>query len=193
MSWMFFLFGLASLTGQILLLREILVIFHGTEISLGIFFGSWLLGIGLGAALGARLMRRHGGSADGLFAHSLVGLGLSLLFQIVLIRFGPWLWGASPAEMTPLHGVLAAVPAGTFTTSFLTGFLFPIGCRCLGGAGGRSIGRLYAFEGLGGLLGGIAFTFVFARFLEPLHTAAILRSEERRVGKECRSRWSPYH
>ena len=27
------------------------------------------------------------------------------------------------------------------------------------------------------------------------HTGAVLyvRSEERRVGKECRSRWSPYH
>ena len=24
-------------------------------------------------------------------------------------------------------------------------------------------------------------------------TAATTRSEERRVGKECRSRWSPYH
>ena len=24
-------------------------------------------------------------------------------------------------------------------------------------------------------------------------TAAMYRSEERRVGKECRSRWSPYH
>ena len=24
-------------------------------------------------------------------------------------------------------------------------------------------------------------------------TARIVRSEERRVGKECRSRWSPYH
>ena len=24
-------------------------------------------------------------------------------------------------------------------------------------------------------------------------TFALLRSEERRVGKECRSRWSPYH
>ena len=24
-------------------------------------------------------------------------------------------------------------------------------------------------------------------------TQADLRSEERRVGKECRSRWSPYH
>ena len=29
---------------------------------------------------------------------------------------------------------------------------------------------------------------------EPAHTAAgLTRSEERRVGKECRSRWSPYH
>ena len=25
------------------------------------------------------------------------------------------------------------------------------------------------------------------------HSHAVLRSEERRVGKECRSRWSPYH
>src|SRR5256886_11192907 len=26
-----------------------------------------------------------------------------------------------------------------------------------------------------------------------IHAAARARSEERRVGKECRSRWSPYH
>src|SRR3712207_7229434 len=27
----------------------------------------------------------------------------------------------------------------------------------------------------------------------PIFLAAAVRSEERRVGKECRSRWSPYH
>src|SRR2546426_9758481 len=27
----------------------------------------------------------------------------------------------------------------------------------------------------------------------PLNRLLIIRSEERRVGKECRSRWSPYH
>ena len=27
----------------------------------------------------------------------------------------------------------------------------------------------------------------------PIPWLALLRSEERRVGKECRSRWSPYH
>ena len=26
-----------------------------------------------------------------------------------------------------------------------------------------------------------------------LNPLEVLRSEERRVGKECRSRWSPYH
>src|SRR2546422_8123356 len=29
--------------------------------------------------------------------------------------------------------------------------------------------------------------------VEPLHVRRTPRSEERRVGKECRSRWSPYH
>ena len=28
---------------------------------------------------------------------------------------------------------------------------------------------------------------------QPALSQAIHRSEERRVGKECRSRWSPYH
>ncbi len=32
----------------------------------------------------------------------------------------------------------------------------------------------------------------FIRTTDDYHMAAV-RSEERRVGKECRSRWSPYH
>ena len=40
------------------------------------------------------------------------------------------------------------------------------------------------------------FTQSFKLALKSLKTSkmrAFLRSEERRVGKECRSRWSPYH
>src|SRR3712207_8976901 len=36
-------------------------------------------------------------------------------------------------------------------------------------------------------------TAVSPTFEEIGKLAAIARSEERRVGKECRSRWSPYH
>ena len=35
--------------------------------------------------------------------------------------------------------------------------------------------------------------FDFIVFVNGKFQKAVLRSEERRVGKECRSRWSPYH
>ena len=43
-----------------------------------------------------------------------------------------------------------------------------------------------------------SFSVLFAGYKGDIHyyvesTSAIDRSEERRVGKECRSRWSPYH
>ena len=34
---------------------------------------------------------------------------------------------------------------------------------------------------------------MFNKDLEELKNKDLERSEERRVGKECRSRWSPYH
>ena len=38
---------------------------------------------------------------------------------------------------------------------------------------------------------------VYKKYLYPIYSLwimiIIMRSEERRVGKECRSRWSPYH
>ena len=48
------------------------------------------------------------------------------------------------------------------------------------------------------LLALLVFAFVFQVFAFAPHAAAAeidiySRSEERRVGKECRSRWSPYH
>ncbi len=174
MAWMFLLFGLTSLTGQILLLREVLVIFHGTELSLGIFFATWLTGIGIGASVGARIAKSRRGDCLRLFLHSLSALGFSLPLQIILIRFAPRIFGVSPAELAPLHGILAVVPVATFSTSFLTGFLFPLGCQAIERTGGRIIGRMYAVEASGGLVGGLLFTFVLARRLTPLHTAAAL-------------------
>ena len=40
-------------------------------------------------------------------------------------------------------------------------------------------------------LGLISYSLGWAAFLLPYQITT--RSEERRVGKECRSRWSPYH
>ena len=63
---------------------------------------------------------------------------------------------------------------------------------------------LIVFTGLSGSgKSSLAFDTIFAegqrRYVESLSAYArqflgqMVRSEERRVGKECRSRWSPYH
>jgi spermidine synthase len=177
---MFFLFGLGSLVGQIVLLREILVIFHGTEISIGVFYGGWLAGIALGAAVGAWLAKRRTEDLTDLFLYSLIGLGFSILVQIIIVRQVPAIFGAAPAELAPLQGIVAAVPAGTLISAFLTGFLFPVGCRSVIGADDRVIAHLYVFEALGSLAGGLVLTFLLLRVLEPLRitalTAAIIGS-----------------
>src|SRR5256885_17040131 len=46
----------------------------------------------------------------------------------------------------------------------------------------------------GGLSGGTMDRPALQGLLEDIKTGRVdVRSEERRVGKECRSRWSPYH
>src|SRR2546425_8032363 len=51
-----------------------------------------------------------------------------------------------------------------------------------------------ALGAIGGLLLYLRFGFVYAGVIAIACAAMIpFRSEERRVGKECRSRWSPYH
>ena len=49
------------------------------------------------------------------------------------------------------------------------------------------MGRLVYYDNVENL------SVVLPRAMELVDFAYLLRSEERRVGKECRSRWSPYH
>ena len=43
------------------------------------------------------------------------------------------------------------------------------------------------------LIAGFAIPVFLSQLFQQLYNTADSRSEERRVGKECRSRWSPYH
>src|ERR1043166_107088 len=116
--------------------------------------------------------------------------------------------------------VLAGLSAGAdltllrlLTTNDFHGALEP---RVYGWSGGRPIGGAAALKSIldsaaarcrcaslrldagDEMQGTLASNLVFGRSsIEVLSAlgidAAALRSEERRVGKECRSRWSPYH
>ena len=62
-----------------------------------------------------------------------------------------------------------------------------VGAKASSGLGGKLWGGLKKTAvGAGVAIGGVLAGSVAKGFQR-------LRSEERRVGKECRSRWSPYH
>ena len=44
-----------------------------------------------------------------------------------------------------------------------------------------------------GLIVLVGYLLLGRKWYDALAGFIVLRSEERRVGKECRSRWSPYH
>ena len=65
MNWpaVLLLMGFTATTAQVLLMRELLVVFYGNEISLGLFLASWLLWTALGSFLCGpirmRMLRPH--------------------------------------------------------------------------------------------------------------------------------------
>src|SRR3989441_8040791 len=86
------------------------------------------------------------------------------------------------AEGVRVHQAPGTTPGAVGTTLVYEGRTYVL----VGTAGIRRKGR--GFEPPGKL--GVVMA---PRSLGRCHVALVVRSEERRVGKECRSRWSPYH
>src|SRR2546430_8609117 len=62
-----------------------------------------------------------------------------------------------------------------------------------GDLGGETLETLYLGGGTPSLLPPDAISALLTSLLDVFRATSSSRSEERRVGKECRSRWSPYH
>ncbi len=169
----FFAFGCAAALGQVLLLREFLVTFHGTEICVGAFYGSWFLWIALGAWWGPRLLARFLTDESSYLALHLA-LPVAVLVEIVLLRSLRSLLGVDPETLLPLETLLLSSMLLTAPAGAVIGALFPITGRLLSGAGRDPISLGYAWESAGSLAGGVAFTYLLATRFDPLVTLAAM-------------------
>ena len=57
LTFPFLTFGFTSVMAQIILMRELVILFYGNELSLGTMLGVWLLWTAVGSALLPRLFR----------------------------------------------------------------------------------------------------------------------------------------
>ena len=124
-----------------------------------------------------------------------------ILYDIISKGIGVISWEfltAMPRKGMTEGGIFPAI-VGTFFVTIITAILsIPLGMGCAiylnEYAGDTKFTRLIRISirnlsGVPSIVYGLFGVVIFVQLLK-LGTS---RSEERRVGKECRSRWSPYH
>lgn len=155
--------GFTSTLGQILMVRELLVLFYGNELSTGLIFAAWLAWTAVGSGAGSRLADRIS-PKPALLAIPLAGLALLLPASILLVRAGRPLWGVGAGEILPPLKMLFISFAATGPFCALSGFLFAfcwsVHARSTPTPPGRTVG-IYLGEALGAAASGVLFYFVF--------------------------------
>jgi predicted membrane-bound spermidine synthase len=150
-----FLLGVATVVAQAILLREAMAAMGGSELAWGTVMALWLLGMGLGARIGA-----NAGSPR--LAHILPTLVLVASGTgVVLFRAAPALIGTASGESITTASAIWLWVAAVLPAAFAGGLAFPILASSLGSSGG---GRAYAIEAAGALVGGAVLSVTLMAF-----------------------------
>ncbi len=162
------------------MMRELLVVFYGNELSTAVMLASWLVWTSVGSAILGR-------GADSIKmkqrAFALVQLALAVLLpaSVMMVRSSKLLWGIPVGEVagpTKMLGISFTVLA---PFCLLSGLLFALGCALHGeitGSRERSAGAVYMTEATGSAAGGLVFAALLIHRLDHLQccllTSALL-------------------
>jgi len=151
------------------LLRELLVAFHGNELSLGVILAGWLLW----GSLGSWLI----GSRVGRFRHRVLVLAVLLTLGSLLLpatvfasAYVKRAIGASPVETIGFFEFSPAVLVLLAPLCFVLGSLFATGAQILDelAPACNEVSRAYLLESAGAGAGGLAVSLLVLPRLEPL-------------------------
>jgi len=168
--------GVGGIIGQLLLLRELLVVFYGNELTLGVILGSWLLAEAAGAYLAGCIKTKWLTTAQ-IFL--LLLLGFAVLLPLVLF-FSPgmiyFLYDVFPGEAVGIFPIFLTTMVLLAPLSSVHGAMFPLSCRLFKNHSTKQtpIGSIYLYETLGTLLGGFLFTIILAENFLPMELSFIL-------------------
>ncbi|MFC1856824.1 hypothetical protein ACFL9U_02220 [Thermodesulfobacteriota bacterium] len=167
--------GFAVTIAQILMLRELLVLFFGNEISTGIIFAAWLIWTALGSGFAARWALRFT-PRETILGLILTTLALILPLVVLFIRAARIFWSIPAGEILTIGNMLSISFTATGLFCPFAGALFGLcwASQRQGNQRGQPL-VIYLGEALGATLGGLVFYFVFLPNLRAL-TAALITS-----------------
>ncbi|MFI5110981.1 MAG: hypothetical protein ACHP78_19335 [Terriglobales bacterium] len=171
------LIGFSAVIGQIVLMRELIVVFNGNEISLGIMFATWLFWTAAGSSLSSRfaLGRNH---ARRVVATLECLLGVSLLPTIWALRASRTLFQTVPGELVGPVPMLLTSLACLSLFCVVAGSLFVVATRmyeqeCAVSAR-VATSSAYLLEAAGSAFGGILASIVLLHFLGSFQIAIVV-------------------
>jgi spermidine synthase len=171
------LIGFSAVIAQIVLMRELIVVFNGNEMSLGIMLATWLFWTAAGSslcagfALGGNNARRAVAALECLLA-------VSLPPTIWALRASKSIFQTVPGELVGPLPMLLTTLACLSLVCVVSGALFVAAARmyereCAVSAR-LAAGSAYLLEAAGSAFGGIVAGIVLLRFLESFQIAAIV-------------------
>jgi spermidine synthase len=165
------LIGFTAAIAQIVLMRELMVVFYGNEISLGLMLASWLFWTAAGSAIAGRFAREPRRLMAGLEA--LVALALPA--TILAVRASKAVLETVPGESLGPGPMLLGSLLTLSVFCVLSGALFAAGSRLYADQAatsmGEATGSVYLLEALGSAAGGVLAGLVLVRCVAPLEIA----------------------
>jgi spermidine synthase len=171
------LIGCSAVLGQIVLMREMMAVFNGNEISLGILLATWLFWTAIGSLVCSALAQREGNARSAVAALECL-LGISLPLTVWALRWSKSLFQTVPGELVGPLPVLLASLICLSLFCVIAGALFVAAARIMriefAVDARRASSAAYLLEAAGSAVGGIIASLVLLRFLSPFQIAGIV-------------------
>ncbi len=169
--------GIVSQVGQVLLLRELLMVFHGNELSIGLVLAAWLFWVGIGSRFGAGLVERTGRPLS-LLAVSAGVLMAVLPATIFFIRGLRGFFDIAPGAYLSILDMIISCFLLMAPVCLLLGAQFVLLSRVWRESEQAvdtvGAGKTYVGEAAGNMLGGLLFTFLMVRYLNSFQSALLV-------------------
>ena len=171
------LIGFTAAIAQIVLLRELMVVFYGNESSIGLMLGSWLFWTALGSSLAGRFAVRSRQPRRWM-AGIQVLIAVTLPVAILAVRAAKSLLQTVPGEVLGPGAMLLTSFCVLGPFSILSGALFTVGSRVYAtvaaAAAGEATGSVYLWEAAGSSAGGAVAGVMLIRYWSSLEISGLL-------------------
>jgi spermidine synthase len=168
--------GVAGQIGQILLLRELLMVFHGNELSIGVILAAWMIWVGVGSRWGSLLVERSRRPLA-LLAGQTVGILILLPATVWFARGLRGFFDVLPGTYLSLTDLLVASFLVTAPVGLLLGAQFVLLARLWRerdrAADTTAAGKTYIGEALGTIVGGLLFAFILVHHANAFQAAIL--------------------